>query len=1108
MHLESRKATSKSALAARARTLNAKNLAWLEGFPVAVEDGCVRWISVPPQSPAEEIRIEGRHLSRATYTLNKLRTELAPGLPRLAGDPDAWLASIERRIELLKGAVHHGRPLPPADSLPQVLSWVHAGDPDRARTVLDLAEDWSAGFGVLVERLGERPALLLMLRLLQLAAGHKKRVEALASCLFDERAWDVSLVLGPRICHQIRQGIASKPKAPLPEELPAGRLGADLADWCEELVQQSRRTRQQALRLFEMAAPIHFLASWSVWWDELRLLQREARELVSYGVGSRRGLRARLEAQSDSSPSPLTVEDLFEALRRMTVEPAPGRLPALLRVLALSPAEGRTRMFIYWSSVGYKPDVAEARVLVLLAGFERYLRRRPVPDAVLVGPWITTASDRDHLEEEILDREPPRRAILEAYDYLATVAAQHGKLDMGAASRATALFFQAGEPALAARLFDSLVQGKRTEHYDSPRSTSLALRLCRERPERFADVLKALGEQEENAELPPSDWPEAILGPLSSGELGDFVRESIVTGQLARLVACGTKSVLVEAAGELPQPTLGQPTEPDWLRRYPQELHPAICRLAAVLDDAEIQVTRWLGSDFPDTGKLQREIEAIESRLEQVDEARRPALLKRLANLKERIGQPAAPGPGRLERLRARLDRAWGRAILDRWERELDARLPAALGRLLKIELDEVPPCLAAPRTLGLLAAATRLPERRRAIAFRVFAARCGPAPWDLRDAPQNRAFVESLPRLDWSPWIDGVGTVTLPTAPRLHLALEDDPLEVFRMGAHFQTCLSPGAMNFYSVFTNAADINKRVLYARDACDGAGKVVGRCLLAITATGGLIRFDAYCHDGSLGFDQICTDFATDLARRMGTELVSFGRVPTLVASDWYDDGARDLGDRFPALEEGSPFRKRLATLHPGELPGELRRALKPARLDESTLPLVLGLSELGERPELIVPLLRRVAECPTLPDHSLVTAASLGVEAGSADLVRRLLLEQVIDYLRPACFLDVWVDQRAVDVAVRLDPARLLDLLRRTRPRSVRHWLEEVEGNRLEFAAQALEALHRPAQAQALWRRLAFSKEVEAGRDQRDRARAALAHSSSAKPFFANSPFSR
>ncbi|HEX5720443.1 MAG TPA: hypothetical protein VF179_30085, partial [Thermoanaerobaculia bacterium] len=718
MHLESRKATSKSTIAARARMLHAKDLAWLEGFPLAPlpdADGQVRWMSVPPQAPAQEIRVEGRHLSRATWVLNKLRTELAPGLPRLADDPDTWLDSIERRIELLKGAVHHGRPLPPTDSLSEVLSWVHAGDPARERTVLGLARDWSAGYGVLTTRLGEQPALLVMLRLLQLAADHgKKRVDALASCLFDERAWDISLELGERFCRQIQDAIAAKPKAPLPEELPAGRLGPGLASWCEELAQRSRRTRQQALLLFEMAAPFQFLASWALWWDEIPLLLREARELVSYGVGSRRGLRARLEAQSESTPRGLTVEDLFLALRRMTEEPAPRRLPALLRVLALVPAPGRTRMFTHWSSLGYHTGTPEARITALLAGFERYLRRKPVPDAVLVQPWIVTAAYEGEVEDEILDREPPRRAILEAYDHLATVAAQHGGLAMGAAAKATELFFQAGDPALAARLFDSLLKGGRIETYVSRRSNDLALRLCRDRPERYADVLKALAEQEENAELPPSEWPEAILGPLSSGELGDFVRESIVTGQLARLVACGTKSALIEAAGELPLPTLGQAAEPDWLRRYPPKLHPALRRLAAVLDDPEAQVARCLGSDFPDSGKLQREIEAIESRLEQVDEGRQPALLKRLANLGERIAQPAAPGPGRLERLRGRLDRAWGRAIFERWERELDARLPHALGRLLGIEIEEVPSCLAGPRPLALLAAATRLPDRHR----------------------------------------------------------------------------------------------------------------------------------------------------------------------------------------------------------------------------------------------------------------------------------------------------------------------------------------------------------------------------------------------------------
>ena len=72
-------------------------------------------------------------------------------------------------------------------------------------------------------------------------------------------------------------------------------------------------------------------------------------------------------------------------------------------------------------------------------------------------------------------------------------------------------------------------------------------------------------------------------------------------------------------------------------------------------------------------------------------------------------------------------------------------------------------------------------------------------------------------------------------------LAFEHDPLEIFQMGWHFSTCLSPGVFNFFSVFSNAADINKQVVYARDE---QGRVVGRCLLALTEDGNLLTFEPY------------------------------------------------------------------------------------------------------------------------------------------------------------------------------------------------------------------------------------------------------------------------
>lgn len=1128
MQSDPRKETSKSAVAARARMLHAAHLSWLEGFPLAAADGGVRWLAVPVQAPARETVVEGRHLSQATYALNQLRgEELAPALPRFAGEPAVWLDSIERRIALLKRTIHHGDPLPqqPFAELPlsrarraqalrlaaaeprllpllSAVCWVHAGHAERLGADFDLLPGWSRGFEVLTARLGEQPALVTLLRLLQLAASHgANRVQALASALFDERTHDAALQEGHGFCSQILVGIGKRPKAPLPDKLPAGDLGRELALWCEELVvQENRRSRQQALRLFELARPQALVEQWALWWETARRLLRKAHVLraQAYDRESRRQLREEVERHQQSAPPELAAADLLTALRQSMEPPGSALTNQLLRALALVPSEaddpGRLHLFLYWSFFCLTQYVPAAPAMTLLAGFVRYLSRRPAPDAALLRPWSSLSLTRwrhtNTVESELARR--PRGTMLAAYDHLASVAARHGGLEREDAVKAVELFVLAGDSDLAARLFESLRAGDRLHAYQSHSSVLLALRLCRERPERYADVLKALAVQEDQGNnLPPHAWPEPVLGPLSSGEVGELVRESIVSRQLTRLLACGTKSVLLAAAetGPLPLPQLGEPAAPDWVERYPPRLRPALCRLAAVLDDSEIKVARWLGDDLPEAPRLEREISAIELRLPQADEARQGALRTRLDNLRARLARPAAPSPARLERLRARLDRAWGRAVLDRWERDLDALLPAALRRLLDVE--EIPDWLTEPRPLSLLAAATRLRSGPRRLAYRLFRLRCGPPPWDLRDAPQNRAFVESHPHVDWEPWIEGLGTVsvTAATGRVLSLRLEDDPLEIFRMGEHFQTCLSPGSANYFSVFANAADVNKRVLYARD---NDGRVVGRCLLALTAQAEMLTFEAYCHDGNLGFDQIRTDFAEQLAARMRTRRVASGKVPVLVATDWYDDGPHDVGHRFACLEEGSPLRQRLATLRPGELLDELARALKPARLDETTLPLILELPELAQRPELVAPLLRPLSECRALPEEPLVTAAWLALQGGSADLIRRHLLHPLLRWLRLGFRSPrTWIDPRAIEVLVRLDPARLLAVLRQTRTRSEPDWLDETDGLRLESAAAALAALHRPRQAQALWRRLATSSEVDANEEQRGRARGAL-----------------
>jgi len=187
----------------------------------------------------------------------------------------------------------------------------------------------------------------------------------------------------------------------------------------------------------------------------------------------------------------------------------------------------------------------------------------------------------------------------------------------------------------------------------------------------------------------------------------------------------------------------------------------------------------------------------------------------------------------KLERLREKLERRVLLARVKAWASALRAELCDRLERQLG---GVVPPGWSEDAgTLRLIAHLLALSGRARRVALRILGARRGDPPWDPRDAAANRRFLDGLGRrgIDMTPWVDGIGAVEFVATdggpPRqvegrrrdsdrvLSLELEDDPLEVFLMGERFHTCLSVGDDNFFSVVANAADINKRVVHARDS---------------------------------------------------------------------------------------------------------------------------------------------------------------------------------------------------------------------------------------------------------------------------------------------------
>ncbi|HEY2514726.1 MAG TPA: hypothetical protein VGI39_27865, partial [Polyangiaceae bacterium] len=588
-------------------------------------------------------------------------------------------------------------------------------------------------------------------------------------------------------------------------------------------------------------------------------------------------------------------------------------------------------------------------------------------------------------------------------------------------------------------------------------------------PKRFAALATAIQRADTGDALP------SVLRGIAAVRTawGDETASALVLDGSDALARIGQRLAVldtIDRQGAPAKPALLD-TDATWVAEYPAWLAEPLRALAAIDRHAEQMARRLLGDDVRTVTAVRRELSHLERLASEAGGAR---VARRIEGLRSRLERGDRVSSSRRARLKDKLALALRRAKVAMLEEQtlatLHDRVPPFLG------IAEAPAWLFERATLDKLAPICSFNAPMRAVAVRVFQARAGEPPWDFRDAPENRTFLERLARrgIDVAPWLEGFGPrrVLAASGVELDLRLEDDPLEILDMGRHFSTCLSPSGFNYFSTFANAVDVNKRILFARD---GRGAVAGRCLLALTAEGGLLAFHPYAHDPALRFPDVVASFLQELAAAMRVAVVPRGEVPRLVAPDWYDDGPVDLGGRFAFLEAGSAFRASVAAAAPADFVAAATSAFAPLPLGALTLPLLIALPELDERPELAVPLLAILDGVGDVPLPTLVRASELVLRAGqggaiSRDLRRRLtkLPPVAEDGLRG------WLG-RALGLLIELSPSDALRFLRETRARGVRTWRDEHDVLRLEFAARAYEALRRPGLAATLRRQAESSR---------------------------------
>lgn len=440
----------------------------------------------------------------------------------------------------------------------------------------------------------------------------------------------------------------------------------------------------------------------------------------------------------------------------------------------------------------------------------------------------------------------------------------------------------------------------------------------------------------------------AQLKKLSrSGALRGELRQAAAAGtpphelaRLARLYASIKKSERSHWPELVAPPTPLTLDDNEWrdLSQWiPKALHGAALEHLGHAPRAAL--LKALAPEISDPRHLLSEQKALHERLSNAElpAGKRSAMERRLKSLVQRIESPEPIPSGTVTDIEERLCASAIRARFRRWLTSLQTQILTDLPEPARACID-----FAKDRQADVVIAHLRaLPTETRTLAYRLHSARAAPQPWDLRDDPANIAWRElaAANGLNLVRWFSGEAFDVPPPdeGEPLIFRLEDDPLEVMKMGLWFDTCLSPGDMNFFSTIANAADANKRLFVGRDA---KGTAQARCLFAITEQWHVLAFHVYGHERTKWIRRATKSALQSLCSSIGTSPAPRGKVSTIVARKWYDDGPRDVADQLASLDPGGELALRVAAAADAEALDIVSTALGTP-ITEVALELILG-----------------------------------------------------------------------------------------------------------------------------------------------------------------------
>lgn len=1010
----------------RAKLFLRARLAWLWGYPLALQDHKLTWQTIYFPGPWDQqcVSLQTADLAAAAYSYQRLIHAFPKALPQLVGAVDGWEKRVSLKLQAVR-AVLKGKTLQPWQALllteqstarllrqvdqlkcqqPQLtalldaFAWWLSLEPKVLEQAVTWVEQEQVALSEILQNspTGIKTCALLFTLSQDLSTARTASLVA----LFASPVWQVEGALA--YTRYFTSHTAYFEDFPLQKEdfkleLPALPEHSEAAQtwlaWLEQLMLLPSKERRRLVELVLNLLSPTVLAAWQAWYTHSQVFLREFKQLAGdyyqlqqpIHVGKlRKALKKELIQQVHSTwlefkqfemPLIQTLSRWLEALNQANQQAELIKFLALFETqLQRLPLESSWRepetllkVFNHWqlsyveNQCSYTPIHAPQHFKRLLSLWLKYLQAAPNADTLeqRLQPWSTLLSY--YVKPQAYAVYSLERALVQeemansAADFLAKLAQVCESAPEQVGDGFRFYHFYQAVPAHWQYLayFQELNKLDEQRSFNEPQLVqAFDLLLAKDpSPERFGQLLKLWQLLEDETDDAQAKQILKLLARLEQEAYQAIYQQCLqhkawsFMQPLAELV-----DLLKPDAQVLPAKLASQFD----FAAYPASLHDSLSLLAAYHPQAESVAARILATIKPNAAKLEQELDYLQLKLTTcTDERLAEQLRQRLTNLQLRLQNPSlkVPSEQRAARLALKLQLAALQVFFKTWEQNCLDSLQAEIH--IAFNLEHIPAeWLADKEKLRSLFALAKLdPAERRVVG--VLCAAQMQAAYPLITDPANQAWLRKMQAkgLNLQPWLAGL---ELSSELQLHkktlkiqMRFAETIFEVFRMGDHFQTCLSRDSFNFFSVVANAADINKRVLYffGED-----GHVLGRCLLAISDQGQLLRFYIYSHLPNYALQPCLQVFVAELMQQMGIQLSSIGSIAKLVAARWYDDGIEQLQLELDAriLEN---LRPKLSQLTANTIFNALQESIAPEPVSELTILNLLRLNDVNDRFDL-------------------------------------------------------------------------------------------------------------------------------------------------------------